>query len=178
MGSIYYRVGMGAVVVGNWGRMAEPRSPFEAFWSTVQTVVDTPITWARELVVASEKPEHVWYHRKFRRVPTIDQCYTDDVVCYTEANEQWKRDRCVDNEILNILRQRQEDCIMWNGHDFKTKCADILEDYQQGAENWFAKYGDLGAYGNVTDAFMKQKHRMIWERRHGKIGSGMKADVK
>lgn len=35
--------------------------------------------------------------------------------------------------------------------------------------------GDLGAYGDVKDAYMKQKHRMIWERRHGKIGSGMKA---
>lgn len=34
--------------------------------------------------------------------------------------------------------------------------------------------GDLGYYGNVVDAFMKQKHRMIWERRHGKIGTGMK----
>lgn len=34
--------------------------------------------------------------------------------------------------------------------------------------------GDLGYYGNVKDAYMKQKHRMIWERRHGKIGSGRK----
>lgn len=34
--------------------------------------------------------------------------------------------------------------------------------------------GDLGYYGNVLTAYMKQKHRMIWERRHGKIGSGRK----
>lgn len=32
--------------------------------------------------------------------------------------------------------------------------------------------GDLGYYGTSLTAFMKQKHRMIWERRHGKIGSG------
>lgn len=38
----------------------------------------------------------------------------------------------------------------------------------------FDSDGDLGYYGNVLDAYMKQKHRMIWERRHGKIGSGMK----
>lgn len=25
--------------------------------------------------------------------------------------------------------------------------------------------GDLGPYSNVIDAYMKQKHRMIWERR-------------
>merc|ERR1712055_1226317 len=116
-------------------------------------MVDTPITWARETISAKENPDHVWYHRKFRRVPTIDECYTDDIVCYTEANEQFKRDRMVDNEILNILRQRQEDCVMWNGHDYKTK------------------YGDLGVYGTVKDALMKQKHRMIWERKHGPIGA-------
>lgn len=27
---------------------------------------------------------------------------------------------------------------------------------------------------DVVHAFMKQKHRMIWERRHGPVGSGMK----
>lgn len=27
--------------------------------------------------------------------------------------------------------------------------------------------GDLGFYGTALAAFMKQKHRMIWERRHG-----------
>lgn len=30
--------------------------------------------------------------------------------------------------------------------------------------------GDLGYYGDSLSAYMKQKHRMIWERRHGKIG--------
>lgn len=34
--------------------------------------------------------------------------------------------------------------------------------------------GDLGAYGDVKTAYMKQKHRMVWERRHGPVGSGMK----
>ncbi len=33
---------------------------------------------------------------------------------------------------------------------------------------------DLGPYNNVKDAYMKQKHRMLWERRHGKVGTGMK----
>ena len=37
--------------------------------------------------------------------------------------------------------------------------------------------GDLGAYGTVKDAYMKQKHRMIWERRHGAIGTGMKGNI-
>lgn len=33
---------------------------------------------------------------------------------------------------------------------------------------------DLGPLNNVKDAYMKQKHRMLWERRHGKVGTGMK----
>lgn len=34
--------------------------------------------------------------------------------------------------------------------------------------------GDLGYYGDSLTCFMKQKHRMIWERRHGKIGCNKK----
>ena len=34
--------------------------------------------------------------------------------------------------------------------------------------------GDLGAYGDAKAAYMKQKHRLIWERRHGPVGSGMR----
>lgn len=34
--------------------------------------------------------------------------------------------------------------------------------------------GDIGPRPDVKDAFMKQKHRMVWERRHGPVGSGMK----
>lgn len=36
--------------------------------------------------------------------------------------------------------------------------------------------GDLGAYGKAKACYMKQKHRLIWERRHGKVGSGMKTE--
>ena len=34
--------------------------------------------------------------------------------------------------------------------------------------------GDLVALANAQEAYMKQKHRLLWERRHGPIGSGMK----
>ena len=36
--------------------------------------------------------------------------------------------------------------------------------------------GDLGPTMHARDVYMKQKHRMIWERRHGKVGSGMKSE--
>ncbi|KAG8249966.1 hypothetical protein J6590_005354 [Homalodisca vitripennis] len=34
-------------------------------------------------------------------------------------------------------------------------------------------HGDLGWKLSAEKAYFKQKHRMIWERRHGKIGTGM-----
>jgi len=37
-----------------------------------------------------------YYHRRYRRVPTIDECEIGDPVCYFEANEQFKRDRLVE----------------------------------------------------------------------------------
>ncbi|XP_042216710.1 NADH dehydrogenase [ubiquinone] 1 beta subcomplex subunit 10-like [Homarus americanus] len=152
----------------------DSHNTFISFIQAVSNTLDAPVTWFRESVVTKNRPQYPWYHRQFRRVPTIDECYTDDVVCFIEANEQFKRDRMVDNEVLNILRQRQEDCILYEATDHKEKCAGLMEVYDKAAENWFIKYGDLGVYGTVVDAYMKQKHRMIWERRHGPVGSGMK----
>lgn len=39
---------------------------------------------------------------------------------------------------------------------------------------FFFPDGDLGAYGKSRACYFKQKHRMVWERRHGPVGSGMK----
>ena len=41
------------------------------------------------------KNKSVYYHQRFPRVPTIDECYMDDKVCMFEANMQYKRDRFV-----------------------------------------------------------------------------------
>lgn len=86
--------------------------------------------------------------------------------------------RLVDTEILAILRQRFEECHLYENPDHFEKCKELKQQYDEAATNWFAKYGDLGAYHNVKTAFMKQKHRMIWERRHGPVGSGMKENSK
>jgi len=37
--------------------------------------------------------------------------------------------------------------------------------------------GDMGHRGDVLQCYMKQKHRMIWERRHGPVGSGRKKSI-
>ncbi|KAJ6648784.1 NADH dehydrogenase [ubiquinone] 1 beta subcomplex subunit 10 [Pseudolycoriella hygida] len=127
-----------------------------------------------ETIVEPNQQHYPWYHEELRRVPTIDQCYTDDVACHFEANQQFRRDKMVENEILSILRQRFEDCVLYESPDHFTKCKPVLDTYEHAVDNWFTKYGDLGGYGNAKSAYMKQKHRMIWERRHGPVGTGMK----
>ena len=46
-----------------------------------------------EPIQSKERP--AYYHRKFRRVPNIDQCDVNDAVCMYEAEEQFKRDKLV-----------------------------------------------------------------------------------
>jgi len=141
----------------------------------VSRVFDGPVTWFRESVVVPNRKEYNWYHQQFRRVPTIDECYVDDRVCWYEANEQFKRDRWVDGKIVHILRSRTDHCIREEFPDHENLCLKLKAQYDEAAANWFAKYGDLGPYYSVEKAYMKQKHRLLWERRHGKIGTGMKS---
>lgn len=92
-----------------------------------------------ESVVTPNQKQYPWYHQNYRRVPTIDQCYTDDQICRFEADQQFKRDRLVDSEVLSILRSRFEDCMLYEGPDNDKKCMPLYEIYQKGAENWFTK---------------------------------------
>lgn len=46
-----------------------------------------------EKIVEPSQKKSVYYHRRYRRVPTIDECTVNDPLCYFEANEQFKRDR-------------------------------------------------------------------------------------
>uniref|UniRef100_A0A481SW11 NADH dehydrogenase [ubiquinone] 1 beta subcomplex subunit 10 n=1 Tax=Thermobia domestica TaxID=89055 RepID=A0A481SW11_THEDO len=153
---------------------AEGRNPLARFINSAFNILESPVVWFREKVVEPNQQTSYWYHRRFRRVPTIDECYTDDVICIFEAEQQFKRDKMVDNEVLNILRMRYEDCMFYEGPEAKKKCMPLYDEYLKAAENWFIKYGDLGATGNVIKAYMKQKHRLVWERRHGPVGTGMR----
>lgn len=135
---------------------AEARNPIERFFNCLGRTVQAPGTWVKgktyywlcngadfhcisENIVKPNQQSYPWYHHKFRRVPTIDQCYEDDRVCIYEADEQFKRDKKVDNEILNILRQRYEDCVMYERPDNVEKCTPLWKYYKQAEENWFIK---------------------------------------
>lgn len=39
------------------------------------------------------KNKTVYYHRKFPRVKTVDQCEVEDATCIYEAQEQFHRDK-------------------------------------------------------------------------------------
>ncbi|KAJ8664396.1 hypothetical protein QAD02_006058 [Eretmocerus hayati] len=154
-----------------------PRNPLHRFFNSVVAIVDGPITFFREKIVTPNQKHYPYYHQIYQRVPTIDECYTHDEVCKFEAQHQFLRDMNVDSEILSILRQRYEHC---NFEDInqrgEEKCEVLYDIYKENAANWFAKYGDLGPYPDVVFAFSKQKHRLVWERRHGPVGTGMKED--
>ncbi|XP_076763671.1 NADH dehydrogenase (ubiquinone) PDSW subunit [Xylocopa sonorina] len=146
---------------------------FAQLLKKVRALLDGPVDYFREKCVAPYQEKYPYYHRQFRRVPTIDQCYQNDIICRTEAQFQFQRDKMVDTEILSLLRQRYEDCGWYYDIDKEEYCGEVRQYYKDAIVAWFTKYGDQGVLDDVVHTFMKQKHRMIWERRHGPIGSGI-----
>lgn len=104
-----------------------------------EVILITFITQFPEKVVKPNQQNYPWYHEQFRRVPTIDECYTDDRVCQFEADMQFKRDKLVDSNILSIIRNRFEDCMLYENPDHLTKCLPLKEAYESAAEAWFIK---------------------------------------
>lgn len=153
---------------------------FERFLNKLGAVVDAPATAVRELIVdpLQSKNKSYYYHRRYRRVPTIDECHVNDPLCKFEAQDQFRRDKKVDDEILIILRQRRLECEHYHGRtDAEKYCKKIKDDYITAETNWFTKYGDIGPRQDVVQAYMKQKHRLLWERRHGPVGTGMRTET-
>merc|ERR1712043_89477 len=116
--------------------------------------------------------EYPYYHRRFRRVPTIDECYMHDYVCQTEANDQYLRDKMVEAAMVNILGCRLKDCITYHKpsldrEDPNNACEEIKNIYEKAQTNFYIKFGDMPHYATSKDVLMKQKHRLVWERRHG-----------
>jgi len=147
-------------------QMHETPSPATSIFEKMINVIDGPVTWFRESVLEPRRTNPpAYYHQKFRRVPTIDECYIDDLVCHHEANDQYQRDRKVDGFIMEILKNRWHECVFYHGVDEAHKCQPLLDTWKDAETNLFVKYGDVSMYSSVIDAYMKQKHRMVWERR-------------
>jgi len=140
---------------------------------TMNSMLTGPVRWFRETVVEpNQGPEYPYYHRRFRRVPTVDECYLHDYVCQTEANDQYQRDKMVEGSMLQILSGRLTDCVMYHRSsldrdDPANACEEIKKTFEKAQSNFYIKYGDMPYYATSKDVLMKQKHRLVWERRHG-----------
>uniref|UniRef100_A0A0K0DA51 NADH dehydrogenase [ubiquinone] 1 beta subcomplex subunit 10 n=1 Tax=Angiostrongylus cantonensis TaxID=6313 RepID=A0A0K0DA51_ANGCA len=167
-------------------RQKEDKAAWDAYWQLrdldsrgtifprfkyyAQKAFDAPATWFREKIVepTNNRNRLPYYQRKLTRVPEIDECGVNDKACFFEANEQYRLDKMVDGFILQILRQRADRCMLYHEPDL-SPCAKVIEDLEESELNFFIKYGELGGEADVRDAYMKQKHRLIWERRHPEI---------
>ncbi|XP_060576372.1 NADH dehydrogenase [ubiquinone] 1 beta subcomplex subunit 10-like [Ruditapes philippinarum] len=155
------------------GRTDGPETPLERYIpaDSFQTL-KKPVKFIREKFVLPfrSKDPPVYYHRRFERVPTIDQCEVDDPLCRYEANIQFIRDKQVDSAIIKILRRRLTECRAYWNEDAELKCQKEHSLFVDNLQNWFVKYGEMGFNVDVVSAYMKQKHRMIWLRRKHESG--------
>lgn len=106
-----------------------------------------------------------YYHRQFRRVPTIDECLVNDQLCMYEANEQMKRDKMIDKQIVKHLKIRFDECRRKYVDGAQTRCYQTYEDWNNTRQDFLVKWGDMPPQHNALDVYYKQVHRMIHERR-------------
>ncbi|XP_076819170.1 NADH dehydrogenase [ubiquinone] 1 beta subcomplex subunit 10-like [Clavelina lepadiformis] len=126
---------------------------------------DYPLQVARRFFdsIRVVKPSR-YYHQKFRRVPNIWECSTDDVICIYEAECQFRRDMKIDQEILEIVDRRVHVCRTREGENAAFRCKELLELQEQVQAAWKVKYGDIGTTIDAQKVLQKQKNRFIEDR--------------
>ncbi|XP_071616825.1 NADH dehydrogenase [ubiquinone] 1 beta subcomplex subunit 10 [Heliangelus exortis] len=147
-------------------RITSVPNPVNIFQTVFNYVVDAPVTFVREWIERQQaKNKFYYYHQKFRRVPDLSECLEGDYLCYFEAEAQWRRDRMVDQEIVEIIRERVGACKQREGPNQLQNCAKEMELLVQVTKAYQDRYGDLGVHGNARSCLMKQKHRMMEEMK-------------
>ncbi|XP_077173026.1 NADH dehydrogenase [ubiquinone] 1 beta subcomplex subunit 10 [Paroedura picta] len=141
-------------------------NPVELIMKLYEHAVDAPVTaWRNFMESQHAKHRLYYYHRHFRRVPDLTECLEDDLVCFFEAEMQWKRDKKVDDSIVKIVQSRLEACGWREGASHSQNCAKEMQQFKDVVKAHQSKYADLGYHGNARKCLMKQKHRMIAERK-------------
>lgn len=80
---------------------------------------------------------------------------------------------------LCFVPRRVEECHIYHHPNNLTEdspCYEMEQVMRKAERNLFIKYGDLHYKSKAVDALMKQKHRMLWERRNGPVGGGDYSD--
>jgi len=113
-----------------------------------------------EAVAPTKKPAR-FYHQKFNRVPNIWECDRNDPVCIFEAEDQFHRDKVVEQEIIRILQERLTKCQIQNKNIADSKCNELFELVESASNAYHIKYGELGVKLNARTCLNKQKNRFI-----------------
>lgn len=136
--------------------------------------VRKPAHWIHENVVEPNRgPKYYWYHKKFKRALPVDECYLDDLACIHEADIEYKRNRLIDRATVQLLADRRDRCLFWHTNrkggimhvPARDECMEMDIAVKEAQENYHLKYGEQHYDHTVTQAYNRQKIRMIAERR-------------